>query len=191
MFWMQRREGDRLVWRKHWVRLLAKIWMPAVFLLFLAFVSSILLSWSARPSGVLPILLVLILPGVGWLWWNWENWGNDLYVVTNDRIIDIEALPLGFRTKATETTFDRIQNISFDIPNPIATLLNFGTVVIYTAGAEGRLDFEYVRDPKGIQAEVFRRVTAYETEQRRQQRQKQWEQLPQWFATYEEMQRPP
>jgi hypothetical protein len=136
------------------------------------------------------ILAVVLLLGFGWLWWAWENWGNDLYAVTNDRIIDIEALPLGFRSKATETTFDRIQNISYDIPHPIATILNFGTVVIYTAGAEGRLDFEYVRDPKGIQAEIFRRLTAYQMEQRRQQRQQHWEALPEWFATHEGMQRP-
>jgi hypothetical protein len=110
--------------------------------------------------------------------------------VTDDRIIDTEALPWGFRTRRAETTFDRIQNVSFDIPNPVATLLNYGTVLIYTAGVEGRLDFEYVRDPKRVQAEIFRRLTAYEARQRRQERERRWEELPEWFSTYEEMHRP-
>ncbi len=63
-------------------------------------------------------------------------------------------------------------------------------MVIYTAGAEGRLDFQYVSNPKDVQAEIFRRVTAYEMNQRREQRRQQWEELPQWFAAYEEIRRP-
>ena len=189
-FWIQRREGDRVTWRKHWIRLLRKIWPPAVCLLFLLLVLSLLLALPEKPLGVMALLAVLALPILGWLWWSWEDWGNDLYTVTNDRIIDTEALPLGFRSSRTETTFDRIQNVSSNIPNPLATLLNYGTVVIYTAGAEGRLDFEYVRDPKGVQAEIFRRLIAYQAQQGRQQREQRWEEMPQWFATYEAMRRP-
>jgi hypothetical protein len=53
----------------------------------------------------------------------------------------------------------------------------------------GRLDFLYVRDPKRVQAEIFRRLTAYEAQKRRQGREERWEELPQWFATYEDMRR--
>jgi len=189
-FWIQKREGDQVTWRKHWIRLLRKIWPPAVVLLFLLLVLGLLLALPEKPLGVIALLAVFALPILGWLWWSWEDWGNDLYAVTDDRIIDTEALPLGFRSRRTETTFDRIQNVSSDIPNPLATLLNYGTVVIYTAGAEGRLDFEYVRDPKGVQAEIFRRLIAYQAQQGRQQREQRWEEMPQWFATYEEMRRP-
>ena len=86
--------------------------------------------------------------------------------------------------------FDRIQNVSFEIPNPIATILNYGTVVVYTAGAEGRLDFLYIRDPSGVQAEIFRRLAAYEEAQLEQQREEQRAELPQWFSVYEEGHRP-
>jgi CRP-like cAMP-binding protein len=189
-FWMERRTDGEVIWRKHWIRLLLKIWLPLLVLLFLLLTAVVyLVPLEGRSTGAILVWLLLLFLTFAWLWWNWENWGNDKFIVTNDRIIDIEALPLGFSMRRTETTFDRIQNVNFEIPDPIATILNYGTVAIYTAGIVGRLDFVYMRDPKGVQAEIFRRLTAYEAEQRRQQREEQRGELPQWFAVYDETRR--
>ncbi|HFD39369.1 MAG TPA: PH domain-containing protein [Anaerolineae bacterium] len=98
-------------------------------------------------------------------------------------------MPLGLRSKRTETMFDRIQNVSYEIPHFVATLLNYGTVIISTAGAEGTLNFVYVRDPQGVQAEIFRRLAAYEDQQRRRQQEEQWANLPDWFAEYDRLRR--
>ncbi|HSJ52987.1 MAG TPA: cyclic nucleotide-binding domain-containing protein [Anaerolineae bacterium] len=186
LLWVEHRESDRVTWRKHWLRLLSVIWLPA---LALVAVLALLILYVATADSISP-LLVFFLIGLGlvnlfWLSWNWANWGNDLYIVTNDRIIDTERLPLGLRSKRTETTFDKIQNVSFTIPGPIATLFNFGTVTIFTAGAEGKLDFSWVKDPRGVQREIFRRIRTYEERQRRQRREEQWEMLPEWFAAYD------
>jgi membrane protein YdbS with pleckstrin-like domain len=189
IFWIEKRAGDQIIWRKHWIRLLRKTWMPILAILFLGAILAFFLTQERVSWWFIALFLVFLAAALGWFWWGWENWGNDLYIVTKDRIIDIEELPLGFRTQRTETTFDRVQNVSYEIPHPVATILNFGTVVIFTAGAVGQLDFEYVRDPKGVQAEVFRRLSAYEATQRRQEREQRWADLPEWFATYEGMRR--
>jgi uncharacterized membrane protein YdbT with pleckstrin-like domain len=188
--WIERREGDRITWRKHWIRLVVKVWLPTLLLAILFGILVLITTNAPDSSAIFAFFAVLFVPVLAWWWWNFVNWGNDLYTVTDDRIIDTEALPLGFRSKRTETTFDRIQNVSYEIPNPLATLLNYGTVVIFTAGAEGRLDFLYVRNPRSVQAEIFRRLTAYEAGQRRRERDQRWQELPQWFATYQGMQRP-
>jgi CRP-like cAMP-binding protein len=190
-FWIEKREDDRVTWRKHWIRLLGRAWLPGlvVAILFLALV--VYVFSAEQKSAVITLFFVgLLLPALFWLWWSWEDWGNDLYTVTNDRVIDSEALPLGFRSRRTETRFDRIQNVSFDIPSPTANILNYGTVLIFTAGVEGRLDFVYVRNPRRVQAEIFRRLTAYEEDQRRLQREERWADLPQWFAEYDRTYRP-
>ena len=185
-FWIERKVDGQIIWRKHWGRLIGKIWAPILALLAVVLVVVAYRMLVGDPSPIVMLLLAfLVFLSMGWMWWEWENWGNDQYVVTHDRIIDTEALPLGFRTRRTETTFDRIQNVSFDIPSPLATILNYGTVIVYTAGIEGRLDFEWVRDPKTVQAEIFRRLGAYEEAQRRRQRDESWADLPQWFAEYE------
>lgn len=186
LFWIRRWEPDSVTWRKHWLKLLSVIWLPGLFVLVILALLILYVASSAR----LELLVVVLLFGLGlasflWLSWNWVNWGNDLYIVTNDRIIDTERLPLGFRSKRTETTFDKVQNVSFTIPGPIATIFDYGTVTVFTAGTEGKLDFSWVQDPKGVQQEIFRRIRIYEDRQRHQRREEQWESLPEWFAAYD------
>jgi CRP-like cAMP-binding protein/uncharacterized membrane protein YdbT with pleckstrin-like domain len=191
-FWFEKRTAEQIIWRKHWIFLIRRIWPPALIslVLLLLLVSNLIRAEDNRAPEWIPLLVALLLPSLGWLWWNWENWGNDQYIVTADRIIDTEALPLGFRSKRTETTFDRIQNVSFEIPHPIATIFNYGTVFIFTAGAEGRLDFQWLRDPSQVQAEIFRRLAAYEQGQRQQQAEEQRAELPEWFDTHREIHHP-
>jgi uncharacterized membrane protein YdbT with pleckstrin-like domain len=185
-FWIEKRDDGKVIWRKHWIRLLARIWAPAlVVFVLLSLLTGYRIGVEARESLMTLLLWVLLLVALGWLWWNWENWGNDRYIVTDDRLIDIEALPLGFLRYRKETLFDRIQNVSYEIPNPIATILNYGTVMIFTAGIEGSLDFLWVRDPRGVQAEIFVRLAAYEEGQRREEREERWEDMPAWFAEYD------
>jgi CRP-like cAMP-binding protein/membrane protein YdbS with pleckstrin-like domain len=186
-FWIVRRSDDRVVWRKHWIRLIRKTWLSGPFLILMLIVFGWYLFSVENKVALLTMLLwALLLGAIFWFWWNWENWGNDRYIVTRDRIIDIEAWPFGFRTLKTETMFDRIQNVSFEVPNPIATVLNYGTVLIYTAGAEGRLDFEWVPNPSGVQSEIFRRLSEHEEGQRLRDVEERWADLPEWFAAYEE-----
>ncbi len=193
-FWIKKEEGDQITWRKHWLRLGWRVLLPSTALLLWSAVLVFLWLVAFRGGvnwGVMALWGIVFLGLAFWWWWRFENWGNDLYTVTTDRIIDIEAWPFGLRTKRTETMFDRVQNVSFDIPNPIATLFNLGTVIISTAGAEGTLNFEHVRDPKGIQSEIFRRLAAYEDQQRRRQQEAQWANLPDWFAEYDRLRRLP
>jgi CRP-like cAMP-binding protein len=190
-FWFEKRTAEQITWRKHWLFLIRRVWMPTLVSLGLLvlLVSNLIRAEHRTLEGILPLAALLLL-SLGWLWWNWENWGNDQYIVTTDRIIDTEALPLGFRSQRTETTFDRIQNVSFEIPHPIATIFNYGTVFIFTAGAEGRLDFQWLRDPSRVQAEIFRRLAAYEQGQRQQQAEEQRAELPEWFDTHREIHHP-
>jgi CRP-like cAMP-binding protein len=189
-FWIERREDGQVVWRKHWLKLLQAIVLP--LLMFLVVVPLLIVLGPFALLGFpLGLGLLVLLGGVPllWLWWNWTNWGNDLYIVTDNGIVDTEALPLGFRTSRTETTFDKVQNVNFLIPGFVANLFNYGTVTIYTAGVEGKLDFPWVRDPARVQMEIFSRLGAYEERQRRQRREEQWELMPEWFAMYGETRR--
>jgi CRP-like cAMP-binding protein/membrane protein YdbS with pleckstrin-like domain len=189
-WWTEKRTDGQVIWRKHWIRLAARAWQP--FLAVLVLLSLLVLYVTQVGTAQLWILLllgVLFLPAAGWLWWAVVNWGNDQYILTDDRLIDIEKWPLGLRTLRTDTIFDKIQNVSFEIPDPLATLLNYGSVLIYTAGAEGRLTFHYVPKPGKVQAEIFHRLTIYEDRQRRAQREERWVDLPEWFAVYDETRR--
>ena len=189
--WTERKTPDEVTWRKHPIRLLARVWAPALGIIVVLVAAAALLL-SSDVSSSLPLLVgsaVILLPLFFWFWWGYENWGNDQYIVTNDRLIDVEKLPLGFRSKRTETTFDKVQNVNYTIPNPLATILRYGTVIIQTAGPEGRLTFEWVVHPKTVQAEIFRRLGAYNENRRRQDLDRRTADLPDWFASYGDLTR--
>ncbi len=183
-FWMEKQTEDQVIWRKHWLRLLQRVSAPTSAAILMLIIYLFLLRgtlWGLAGS-------LIVLGAIGfWWWWGWQDWGNDLYIVTNDRIIDTERTPLRFRSERTEAPFDRIQNVSLEMPNLMANLLNWGTVKIYTAGGEGRLDFTFVRNPRRVQAEIFRRLAAHEEAQRSQLRERV--DLAEWFSVFERTQR--
>lgn len=190
ILWIERRSDDQVTWRKHWIRLLARTWLPGLIVLGLLILLLFYLLGGREPQPqFVALLLGLLTPFLGWLWWNYTDWANDQYIVTADRIIDTERLPLGFRSRRTETTFDRIQNVNYEVPNPLATILRYGTVMIHTAGTQGRLDFQWVKDPRRVHAEIFGRLTAYQEAQQRQQQEDRWSDLPEWFAAFRDMRR--
>ena len=105
--------------------------------------------------------LVFLFP---WWLWQFDDWQNDTYQVTATRIIDVERLPLYLREDRREASLGVIQNIKLEIPGFLAKLLNYGSVTVETAGV-GAFTFDRVRDPRGVQAEIFRRVEAFQSRQ--------------------------
>jgi len=66
-------------------------------------------------------------------------------------------------------------------------LLNYGDVIVRTAGAEGTLDFLWVSNPRRVHDEVLRRLGIYQEKQREREFQERWRDMPQWFDTYQDI----
>ncbi len=161
---------NQVVWRKHWWALLTALVQPALILVTIAILwtaSAILLRHSPWIDAAFGVCLAGALIVVGWYALDWRN---DLYVVTDVRVVDIEKVPL-IAEERREARLDRIQDVRYDQPNLISRILDFGHVWLETAGEIGRFTFDYVPHPQEVQSEVFRRLDAYRQrgEQRRQQ----------------------
>ncbi len=187
------KEGDRITWRKHWIFLLRKASLP--FIAFLATTALVAISLLRIPTGyrfaAFLASLVIWVASLIWLWWRVEDWGNDLYIVTDRLIIDIERKPLFFSEERRQATFDMIQNVSLRKEGLLPALLNYGDVVIQTAGALGELTFAGVSDPIRVQREIFRRVDEYHEASRRRERRQERTEISKWFREYHEMRQPP
>ena len=149
----------------------------------------IALAWSALawawPAWLLPSPLLAF--GLGWFLWEWADWRNDLYILTPDRIIDIERRPLGLSESRREGGLDRIQDVEIVLPTFFATVFNTGSVVIKTAAAGGDFTFRDVADPRGVQRDIFRYLARYRRQQDLQQRQRQFDDMTQWFGIYSQL----
>ncbi len=73
----------------------------------------------------------------------------DLWIVTNDRIVDIEQFGLFSRT-ISELDLFRIQDVTTDTQGLFATVFKYGDVVIKTASTNTSIVFKKVRDPNKI-----------------------------------------
>ena len=190
-------EGEhQITWRKHWFVLFGHVDEPLAAVLILLGVGFI------HIAGIIPIqilgplilsfqtqlLLVaiwIILMSIAgfWLWYEYEDWKNDIYRVTDDRIVDIERSPLGIEIHQSETTLDRVQDVSYVRRGIIATLFNFGDLIIETAGA-GKFVFYDIRDPQGAIQEIFRRRDVHKSSQQREQAKQERREFLDWFMEY-------
>ena len=82
-----------------------------------------------------------------------------------------------------------IQNISLEVPGFLGKLLNFGSVTIETAGV-GAFTFDLVKNPRGVQAEIFRRVEAFQRQKRREAAERHRNELLDWFTVYDQIRNP-
>ena len=184
-------QADRIVWRKHWVFLIKRIFLPLLAVLAVLTLAAIAFSrWPHQDSfPLLLVALVLWIPFLVWLWWEWEDWRNDEYILTDRLVIDVEKKPLFFSEERRQASLDMIQNVSLSIPGPLANILNYGDVLIQTAGAGGTLSFHNVPRPSEVQSEIFRRIEAYTEAQRRRERERRKAEIATWFQIYDEMKR--
>jgi hypothetical protein len=129
------------------------------------------------------IVLIILLP---WWLWRFDDWQNDIYQVTSTRIIDVERLPFYLREERREASLGVIQNVQFEIPGFLGKVLNFGSVTIETAGA-GAFTFDLVKDPSGVQSEIFRRMEAFQARQSQAAAEQHRSELRDWFAVYDQI----
>jgi uncharacterized membrane protein YdbT with pleckstrin-like domain len=79
----------------------------------------------------------------------------DVWVVTNDRIVDIEQFGLFART-ISELDLFRIQDVTTDIRGFFATIFHYGNVSIKTASHNINIVFRHVAHPNKIREDLIK-----------------------------------
>jgi hypothetical protein len=124
-----------------------------------------------------------------WLWlvWRYEDWRNDYYVVTQDRIIDVDRLPFGFGGEVREAPMANVQNVLMRIPNFLAASLNFGDIEVETAGRTGGLVFRSIQNPRQVMAQVAARVEGFREARLARERAMREKEMLTWFSLYADL----
>ena len=213
--WLPRleiREENEITWRKHWLNLLERAGLPVVAFLvtsYLMFACILALATEAfgtrRPLELPPVscldfqrwlcLPIGVLWGVAVLWciYQYVDWWNDVYIVTDDEVIDVErqlaVFPFWFlyTVDRKQAPLQMVQNVNLRIPNLVAALFNYGDVIVQTAGTAGNLDFVFVRNPHHVQAEVTRRLAAHRERQRQREFEERGKEIAEWFGAYHDI----
>jgi uncharacterized membrane protein YdbT with pleckstrin-like domain len=88
------------------------------------------------------------------------GWFFNIYIVTNERIVDIDFYYLLYK-KFSQAELAKIQDINYTSGGILATLFNYGNVVVETAGEAPNIDFELIPFPEKV-VETIRDLTEHE-----------------------------
>ena len=85
----------------------------------------------------------------------WLNEEFDLFILTNQRLIDITQVSFLKRTVAT-TPLNQIQDTTSDIQEVLGTLLNYGNIDVQTAaGFASNFTIDYIADPAMVARSIL------------------------------------
>ncbi len=139
MLKLNENERVALVIRKYWfvmagpvITFVLALILPSALLTLLPFLAPGLDREIIAPA-VNFFLSLYIMALLAFLYLIWADYYLDMWIVTSQRIIDIEQRGL-FSRDVSEIPIDRVQDITIEVHGFFETMLKFGTIRIQTAG---------------------------------------------------------
>jgi len=110
-------------------------------------------------TGVGYTLATLLLSAYALVWGllffvSWLNYYLDVWIITNERIINITQQRL-FHRIVSEQKLYRVQDVTWQIEGVLGNIFKFGNVTIQTAGEQGKFTFEHIPDPEAVAKSVM------------------------------------
>ncbi len=156
--WLRDDEWTVFVVKRHWSRLFRQVAAPLIFLLLLVPALSYL---SARTTTVATVFAVLVAIPIftlsGVVIWQYLNWRNDFFVLTTQRVVHIER-DWPFNVHYEECPLDTIQDIYEMRAGVTANVLNYGNLILQTAGETVDIDINYIHNPGRLRAMIFQQI---------------------------------
>jgi membrane protein YdbS with pleckstrin-like domain len=136
--------------RKHWITLALPVTIAVLIIgVLIGFVDV----FFGSLVGIIVWLVVLGVTLVVALYY-WVIHHFDSFIITDMRIVDIDQKGL-FKRTVSETTFDKVQDVTYSVVGVVATSLNYGTVHVQTGGAVAKIELDHVPHPRSVQETIL------------------------------------
>jgi len=137
--------------RKHWFVLLQPVLITLVLIVF-----------SLAVYELKNNFYFFVLAGLSaiWLIYKWMDRRNNLWAVTNLRIIDEYGV---FSNNSKETPLDKINNVSYHQPL-LGRIFNYGNVQIQSAAESGATVIKMVESPEALKDAITKYREIYKRE---------------------------
>lgn len=152
----ERNEETKLFARRHWIVI---FWLFCQAIVLFGIPTASFLYFSSLNHSILqhpfwqPTFIVLLLTYTIAIWAvlisEFTDYYLDTWIITTERIINIEQEGLFARTVAT-LHLNQIQDVTSETHGPLATILSYGNVYIQTAGTRERFNFKQIDDPEAV-----------------------------------------
>jgi len=150
-----------LVLRRHWF-----VFFKFILLYFLIGLIPVILyiinqslNLNIFVTEISHAIFVLVISAFYLFWWllafrQFLDYWLDVWIVTDQRIVNISQKGLFFRTISQLKLF-RIQDVTADVRGLLKTILHYGNVYIQTAGTYERFIFEDISHPYRVTRKIM------------------------------------
>ncbi len=156
--WLRDDEWTVFLIQRHWTRLFRQVAAPLLFFILLMLTLSYLSSIGTTVAVIIAVVIaILTIVLVGVVSWQYLNWRNDFFVLTTQRVVHIERdWPFGVQSE--ECALDTIQDIYEVRSGVTANVLNYGNLVLQTAGETVDIDMDSIPDPARLRVLIFQQI---------------------------------
>jgi uncharacterized membrane protein YdbT with pleckstrin-like domain len=155
--------GERVlaVIHRHWYLLLRRLLGPIALLAVGLGGAALVMALAAKSLSLFAVVLVLgsFLPGLLWGVLVYLNYIDDLFILTTERVVDIERRYFVLAEVRREAPYERIQDVHVSVQG-IGRVLGFGTLTVETAGRLPNIEMRCVPQAFEIQDLIFARINA-------------------------------
>ncbi len=122
------------------------------------------------PFDILPVRFQ-VMTVIGWyllvtafIFHKFLDWYFNVYIVTDERMVDIDFYGLGYRD-LTVAKLKNIEDINFTQAGGMAAMFNYGDVYVQTAGEKREFDFVRVPEPGKVVDIIYQLLQEEELEE--------------------------
>ncbi len=151
--------------------------IPPVFLLIAALVLTFVLPAFALITVVASLVLLIIIGLIT------INYVDDLFILTNKRVIDIERKLIFFYEARVEAEYKNIRDIKVNIKNIFQNLLDIGSVYVETPGNNPDINMTLIDHPFYIADRITEVKGFKEKVDKAKDKNARQEELSKWFTS--------
>lgn len=126
--------------------------------LFILLFSFLVIPWLLKTAGILAffpnqfrlafnVFLVVLFLGMALRYF--LLWFFNVYIITDERIIDVDFLSMIYKNIST-AKIENIEDITKQTSGIMASVFDYGTILIQTAATKNEFEFEHVPHPAAV-----------------------------------------
>ncbi|HWQ45804.1 MAG TPA: PH domain-containing protein [Longilinea sp.] len=184
LFRLREEKDGSIMYRTHWFLLIVKTFFPN--LVIAGLLAAIIIRLNGQLAAVPMVWFIgfcLLLGFFAWLWWIYQyvDWHNDVYIITNDQIIDVYRKPLAEEDRRA-APLKNIQSIEYKRNSIFGIIFNFGTIYIRVGDQD--FTFDNVSNPSEVQRELFRHFMLFNQREKQAAADAERQRIGDWMEAY-------
>lgn len=145
----QQEEQIILLLRQHWVMNIPWIILAMVMIMAPIVLKLIPLLFFLPPNFQFLTIIMWYLITMAFMFEKFLSWFFNIYLVTDERIIDVDFVSLTYR-EISDAQIEKIQDITYKTGGILKAFFDYGDVYIQTAGTVPRIEFLAVPKPDKV-----------------------------------------